>query len=97
MGKEYAVDRVADMAEEFGVRDVLVDFGRDIRALGSPVDAPCWGYWRGRRRQARRGLGASRVDQSRCRLFGQLSETRHYQWQSLRPLDRLPKRLARAT
>jgi FAD:protein FMN transferase len=41
-GKEYAVDRVADMAEEFGVRDVLVDFGRDIRALGSPVDAPCW-------------------------------------------------------
>lgn len=41
-GKEYAVDRVADLAEEFGIHDVLVDFGRDIRAIGSPVDAPCW-------------------------------------------------------
>ena len=41
-GKEYAVDQVADMAETHGVKDVLVDFGRDIRALGKPVDAPCW-------------------------------------------------------
>ncbi len=41
-GKEYAVDHVADMGREFGVTDLLVDFGRDIRALGTPGDAPCW-------------------------------------------------------
>lgn len=41
-GKEYAVDYVADLGAEFGVRDLLVDFGRDIRALGTPGDAPCW-------------------------------------------------------
>lgn len=41
-GKEYAVDQVADLAIDHGIHDVLVDFGRDIRALGAPVDAPCW-------------------------------------------------------
>lgn len=42
-GKEYAVDQVAEMGrEQFGVRDLLVDFGRDIRAFGTPGDAPCW-------------------------------------------------------
>jgi thiamine biosynthesis lipoprotein len=41
-GKEYAVDCVAELGRQFGVTDVLVDFGRDIRALGTPGDAPCW-------------------------------------------------------
>lgn len=41
-GKEYAVDCVADLGEEFGVQDLLVDFGRDLRALGTPGDVPCW-------------------------------------------------------
>ena len=41
-GKEYAVDQVADLASDYGIKDVLVDFGRDVRALGSPPDAPCW-------------------------------------------------------
>lgn len=41
-GKEYAVDAVAALAERQGIRDVMVDFGRDIRAMGIPPDAPCW-------------------------------------------------------
>ncbi|MEM7386367.1 MAG: FAD:protein FMN transferase [Verrucomicrobiota bacterium] len=41
-GKEYAVDQVAEMGREFGITRLLVDFGRDIRALGAPPDAPCW-------------------------------------------------------
>ncbi len=41
-GKELAVDTVAEMAEPFGIQDVLVDFGRDIRALGQPADGPVW-------------------------------------------------------
>lgn len=41
-GKEYAVDHVASLAESFGIGDVLVDFGRDLRALGTPGDAPFW-------------------------------------------------------
>lgn len=41
-GKEYAVDAVAELALAHGVANVLVDFGRDIRAIGRPLDAPAW-------------------------------------------------------
>lgn len=41
-GKEYAVDMVAGIAVEQGLTDVLVDFGHDIFALGSPPDAQHW-------------------------------------------------------
>lgn len=41
-GKEYAVDVVAQMALERGIHDVLVDFGHDIRVLGTPPGRPCW-------------------------------------------------------
>ena len=41
-GKEYAVDIVAQMAAQFGIADVLVDFGHDLRALGHPPGATCW-------------------------------------------------------
>lgn len=41
-GKEYAVDAVAEVALSLGVSNVLVDFGRDIRAIGRPIDAPAW-------------------------------------------------------
>jgi thiamine biosynthesis lipoprotein len=41
-GKEYAVDVVAQMAGDHGIRDVLVDFGHDIRALGRPPGRPAW-------------------------------------------------------
>lgn len=42
IGKEYAVDRVVQLAHEYGVRNVLVDFGQDIRATGSPTGRPAW-------------------------------------------------------
>lgn len=42
VGKEYAVDVCSAMAARFGVKDVLVDFGQDIRAQGSPPDKPAW-------------------------------------------------------
>jgi FAD:protein FMN transferase len=41
-GKEYAVDVVADIARDHGVADALIDFGRDLRALGTPPGRPAW-------------------------------------------------------
>jgi thiamine biosynthesis lipoprotein len=41
-GKEYAVDRVTELAREHGLDDFLIDFGGDVFAEGSPPDAPAW-------------------------------------------------------
>ncbi|HEX2854217.1 MAG TPA: FAD:protein FMN transferase [Opitutaceae bacterium] len=41
-GKEYAVDRVAQLALDHGIANVLVDFGHDLRALGAPPGRPAW-------------------------------------------------------
>ncbi|MGH8021716.1 MAG: FAD:protein FMN transferase [Opitutaceae bacterium] len=41
-GKEYAVDRVMDIARRHGIANVLIDFGHDVRVAGAPADAPCW-------------------------------------------------------
>lgn len=41
-GKEYAVDMVAQLAADYGITNVLVDFGHDLRALGAPPGRPCW-------------------------------------------------------
>ena len=41
-GKEYAVDYVARMAAERGITDALVDFGRDIFAMGGNGKQPFW-------------------------------------------------------
>jgi thiamine biosynthesis lipoprotein len=41
-GKEYAVDIVADIARDHGISDALIDFGRDLRALGAPPGRPAW-------------------------------------------------------
>lgn len=43
IGKEYAVDRVFEQAQDAGFKDVMVDFGRDIRVGG---EAPGKGGWR---------------------------------------------------
>lgn len=42
IGKEYAVDLVLAMAAEYGVENVLVDFGQDIRVQGHPPGRPAW-------------------------------------------------------
>lgn len=41
-GKEYAVDKVAAVAVGNGIGNCLVDFGRDIHALGQPPRYPAW-------------------------------------------------------
>lgn len=41
-GKEFAVDRLAHMAQQHGIADVLVDLGRDIATQGRPADQPAW-------------------------------------------------------
>lgn len=41
-GKEYAVDIVAQIAQEHDIANVLVDFGHDLRAFGAPPGKPAW-------------------------------------------------------
>ena len=41
-GKEFAVDRLARLAAERGIKDALVDLGRDIYALGGNGVHPFW-------------------------------------------------------
>jgi thiamine biosynthesis lipoprotein len=41
-GKEYAVDRVAQIALERGIPSALIDFGRDLRAVGTPPGRLAW-------------------------------------------------------
>jgi thiamine biosynthesis lipoprotein len=41
-GKEYAVDRVAQLAVDHGLSCALVDFGHDLRAIGVPPGRPAW-------------------------------------------------------
>ena len=41
-GKEYAVDITAQIAADHGLAHALVDFGHDLRAVGSPPDRPAW-------------------------------------------------------
>ena len=42
IGKEYAVDRVIEMAGEAGIRNAMVDFGHDVRTIGSPPEGGPW-------------------------------------------------------
>ena len=42
IGKEYAVDFVAQTATQYHINDVLVDFGQDIRASGHAPSKPAW-------------------------------------------------------
>jgi len=41
-GKEYAVDRVIELAARHQIANILVNFGGDVHATGSPPNAPCW-------------------------------------------------------
>ncbi len=41
-GKEYAVDRVIELARQHGCTAALVDFGHDVACYGKPSHAPCW-------------------------------------------------------
>lgn len=43
IGKEYAVDCVAQIATQHGITSALVDFGQDVFTLGVPADGrPAW-------------------------------------------------------
>lgn len=41
-GKEYAVDIAAQIATEHGLSGALVDFGHDLRGVGTPPGRPAW-------------------------------------------------------
>ena len=41
-GKEYAVDRVFEKALSHGIENALINFGGDIRAIGSPPQEQSW-------------------------------------------------------
>lgn len=41
-GKEYAVDKVAEIARRRGIDSALIDFGHDVFALGQPIGRPAW-------------------------------------------------------
>ena len=42
IGKEYAVDRVIELAAAHGIADCLVDFGHDLRVRGEPPEKGPW-------------------------------------------------------
>lgn len=43
IGKEYAVDQVAELLASLGAQGILVDFGADVRVIGLPLDGrPGW-------------------------------------------------------
>lgn len=42
IGKEYAVDCLVQMAAESGIANILVNLGRDIKAVGSPPEGGGW-------------------------------------------------------
>ncbi len=42
IGKEYAVDRVMQIAAQHGIANVLVDFGQDLCMRGQPPSKPAW-------------------------------------------------------
>ncbi len=42
IGKEYAVDRVTELAAEHGIKNALIDFGQDVRVLGQAPGKPAW-------------------------------------------------------
>ncbi|MFA6286261.1 MAG: FAD:protein FMN transferase [Opitutaceae bacterium] len=41
-GKEYAVDAIATLAKAHGMKNVLVDFGHDLMAVGTAPGKPGW-------------------------------------------------------
>ncbi|MFH0881281.1 MAG: FAD:protein FMN transferase [Lentisphaerota bacterium] len=42
IGKEYAVDQVVNLATSFGIKNILVNFGRDLRVAGEPPERGAW-------------------------------------------------------
>jgi thiamine biosynthesis lipoprotein len=42
IGKEYAVDRLIQLAEHLGISAGLINLGADLRAFGAPLDRSAW-------------------------------------------------------
>jgi thiamine biosynthesis lipoprotein len=42
IGKEFAVDQLVGMARAFGISDVMIDIGQDIRVSGHPPAKDAW-------------------------------------------------------
>ena len=44
IGKEYAVDRVADLLQTEGIKSGFVNLGGDLRAWGKPLGRDQWNF-----------------------------------------------------
>jgi thiamine biosynthesis lipoprotein len=42
IGKEFAVDQIVSLARSFGIADVMIDIGQDIRVTGHPPGKDAW-------------------------------------------------------
>jgi thiamine biosynthesis lipoprotein len=42
IGKEYAVDRIFEQSRQWAIKDIAVDFGRDLRVRGEPPEGGEW-------------------------------------------------------
>jgi thiamine biosynthesis lipoprotein len=42
IGKEFAVDMAAQLGLACGIKNLLIDFGQDIKAMGHPPNRPFW-------------------------------------------------------
>jgi thiamine biosynthesis lipoprotein len=42
IGKEYAVDQLLEMCRSFGIENVMIDIGQDIRVAGRAVGKDAW-------------------------------------------------------
>ena len=87
-GKEYAVDRVADLAREHELDDFLIDFGGDVFASGSPPDAPAWRVGLEDPRKQDQAKRIFSVSGHGCRDFGELSKVFRKERQKIWPLNR---------
>ncbi len=96
IGKEYAVDRVADFAARESQDPVLVNFGGDLRCTGA---APASGAWQvGIESLSKPGQPAKRIalQVRRARDQRRRAPRDRHRRPALRPHPRRPHRLARA-
>ena len=70
IGKEYAVDRAADVLRSYGIRHGLVDLGGDIEILGPQADGSPWRIGIRHPRESSRALATLELQQGALATSG---------------------------
>ena len=94
IGKEYAVDRVADFAARESGDPVLVNFGGDLRCTGAAPASGAWQVGIESLSQARPAREADRAEVRRARDQRRCTPRDRHRRPALRPHPRRPHRLA---